>query len=129
MSKIVKKLDSPGLRLQHAFKELGITREDGAECVGVSVTTMNRYLCDMEQIPEIRMDFLLIKKGISKTFVFDNKGEPKASWDERLAFLDKEKALIKEIRHNAVLKELVLELAKLNERDLLLISSVVSRLK
>ncbi|EQA35994.1 hypothetical protein LEP1GSC047_0232 [Leptospira inadai serovar Lyme str. 10] len=75
------------------------------------------------------MDLLLIKKGVSKEFVFKNKGIPKATWEERLNFVEKEKALINEIRHNAVLKELISKLSKLSDENLKFISVFLSKLK
>ncbi|PNV76743.1 hypothetical protein BES34_000155 [Leptospira inadai serovar Lyme] len=129
MSKKLKKTNTIGNRLQIAFKELEISREEGAETIGTSLATINRYLCDQETIPEFRMDLLLIKKGVSKEFVFKNKGIPKATWEERLNFVEKEKALINEIRHNAVLKELISKLSKLSDENLKFISVFLSKLK
>ncbi|EPG76197.1 hypothetical protein LEP1GSC058_1419 [Leptospira fainei serovar Hurstbridge str. BUT 6] len=129
MDKKEPKLDTPGERLKSAFKLLGISREEGANAIGTSLVSMNRYLSNQEPIPEFRMDLLLIKKGVSKNFVFNHSGEPKASWEERLALLEKENARLDEVRHNMLLREIVTDLTYLSEDDLKILQAVITKFR
>ncbi|EQA36565.1 hypothetical protein LEP1GSC047_2875 [Leptospira inadai serovar Lyme str. 10] len=129
MTKKSKKPNTIGARLQIAFNELGISREEAAETIGTSLASVNRYLCDQEPIPEIRMELLLLKKGISKTYIFENKGEPKADWEERLYFIERDRQLINKIRHDQTLWEITTKLSKLSAENLKFVSTLVSKLK
>ncbi|TGK19340.1 hypothetical protein EHO61_07665 [Leptospira fluminis] len=121
---------TPGDRMNYALHTLGIKWKDAAAAMAnVTMTMLSLYLSNKKEIPEFRLDLLLLNKGVSKKFVLLGEGEPLATIDEQLDLVHLEMVLLNKVVQNIEIKDILTRLTGYNPEELVRVKKYLVKIE
>ncbi|TGK14059.1 hypothetical protein EHO60_01570 [Leptospira fletcheri] len=116
--------------MNYSLHTLGIKWKDAAAAMAnVTMTMLSLYLSNKKEIPEFRLDLLLLNKGVSKKFVLTGEGEPLATIEEQLDLVHLEMVLLNKVVQNIEIKDILTRLTSYNPEELIRVKKYLAKIE